>query len=285
MMALATRLLVSALFSFMLLSGTCAAQPLIYAPLPLENPSKTQASNQPIADLLGELLGRPVSMRLYESHSELLDELAAGEIDITMLGPLPLLLALERDPSLVKLAMFREANGRPTYRCVIAAPVDGVQSLDEFKGSAVRPSLALTREASTCGPVAAFSILIDQGLNPDDFSSSYQGGHDDVALAVLLERQMIGGLKEDVAENWHGLGLRVLASSRQLPGMVLVGRAEHFSSERAEQLRQGLLALSGFELERLETGGFGFAEVDESLLLRVRAMRRESLPHMERNLP
>ena len=267
------------------MAGSLGAQPLIYAPLPLENLSRTQASNQPLTDLLSELLGQPVEMRLFENHEGLLAAFSAGEIDLVMLGSLPLLLALERDTPLEQLVMIREANGSSAYRCVLTAPVDGVASMDELGLLRDDLSLALTREESTCGPVASFSILIDHGLSPDDFSSSYQGGHDDVARAVLLQTHSIGGMKESVARKWFGLGLRVIAMSRQVPGLALVVRSGSLSGGQIDTLREALLALDSSRLEGLQTGRYGFAEVDESLLLRVRAMRREAQPFIERHLP
>jgi phosphonate transport system substrate-binding protein len=267
------------------MAGSPGAQPLIYAPLPLENLSRTQASNQPLTDLLAELLGQPVEMRLFENHEELLAAFSGGEIDLVMLGSLPLLLAMERDAPLQQVVMFREASGSSAYRCVLTAPVDGVASTDELGLVKTGLSLALTREESTCGPVASFSILIDHGLSPDDFSSSYQGGHDDVARAVLLRTHSIGGMKESVAKKWFGLGLRVIAMSRQVPGLALVARSGSLSGGQIDSLREKLLALEPSRLELLQTGQYGFAEVDESLLLRVRAMRREARPFIERQLP
>lgn len=269
--------------SFLPLSAM-AVSPLVYAPLPLQNLSITQASNQPLADLLSELLGQPVEMRLYESHGDLLDALARGDIDFTTLGSLPLLLALENDPSLVQLVMLREPSGQATYRCVLAAPVDGVQSLDQLKDADGKMTLALTREESTCGPVASYSILIDHGLSPLRFSSSYQGGHDDVAKAVLLQSHLIGGLKESVAAQWVGLGLRTLATSRQIPGIVLLARAESLTSAQADRLRAAMLQLERSQLDQLQTGQFGFADIDQSLQLRVRAMRREAQPYIDQHL-
>ncbi|MEE4295978.1 MAG: PhnD/SsuA/transferrin family substrate-binding protein [Wenzhouxiangella sp.] len=271
-----------------LLAGTAetlVAQPLVYAPLPLENLSRTQASNQPFVDLLAELLDQPVEMRLFESHEDLLNAFGTGEIDLVMLGSLPLLLAMERGLALQQVVMFRESNGTAAYRCVLAAPIDGVASLDELGLLLESASLALTREESTCGPVASFSILIDHGLSPDDFSSSYLGGHDDVARAVLLQSDLIGGLKESVAKKWFGLGLRVLAKSRQVPGLFLSARSGSLTSGQLDRLRAGLLELDPSRLESLQTGRYGFAEIDESLLLRVRAMRREAQPFIEQQLP
>ncbi|HMA98936.1 MAG TPA: PhnD/SsuA/transferrin family substrate-binding protein, partial [Wenzhouxiangella sp.] len=255
-----------------------AAEPLVYAPLPMENLSHTQTANQPLADLLDELLEQPVEMRLYETHSDLLDALSVGEVDLAHLGPLPLLLAKARTPSLVELAVFREADGSAQYRCVIAAPLDGLTNLTAAVSSNALPTLALTREESTCGPTAAFTILSEQGLDPRRFLATYLGGHDEVARAVLLQTHQIGGLKESVAQVWSDLGLRVLAASQPLPGMTLLVSPGSLSTEEIEALRDALLGLDKDRLAPLQIGRHGFARFDPGLLERVRTMRAKAEP-------
>ncbi len=275
--------LLSALASIFIvwLSPAIADDALIYAPLPLENPARTQATNQPLVDLLAELLDRPVEMRLYENHAELLEALNAGEVDLTHLGPLPLLLAKGQTPTLVELAVFREADGSAEYRCVIAAPVDGFQSLSDAGFSEGLTTLALTRKESTCGPTAAFTILSAAGLDPRQFSATYEGGHDNVARSVLLQTHQVGGLKESVARVWSKLGLRVLATSEPLPGLTLLARASSLTSEEIDTLTDQLTSLDQDALESLQNGRYGFARFDPQLLERVRAMQVNAEPFID----
>ena len=262
--------------------ATAAGSPLTYAPLPLESLQMTQARNQPLTHLLSDLLGRPVEMRLYPDHAALLEAVVGGELDFFELGPLPLALVRDRVPDVVPLASFREPSGEPFYRCVLAAPVDGLTSMD--LASEVEPALtvALTRRQSTCGPMATFGLLHRHGVDPHGMMAAYVGGHDDVAVAVLREQFVLGGLKESVARRFEGLGLRVLAASEPLPGFVLAGVPARLAPAELEALRHRLLELDAAQLALLQNGAHGFAPVDPALGARIETMRAFSDPLLDR---
>ena len=259
-----------------------AADPLLYGPLPLQNPVVTQARNQPLADLLGELLGREVRLALFDDHAALIDALARGDIDIAELGPLPFLLARDAATDLIPIASFREPDGRADYRCVIVAPVDGLASLQDLSDLDDDLSLALTRRESTCGPVLAFSVLSELGLDLNRVAAAYRGGHDEVAIAVLRQQYLLGGMKDSVASVFHGLGLRVLAVSEPVPGFVLVVRPGVLGSSSSAELAQALIGLDEAGRRRLQNGSHGFAAFDESMLEAVAELRLRAMPWLDR---
>jgi len=259
-----------------------AADPLLYGPLPLQNPAATQARNQPLADLLGELLGREVRLALFDDHAALIDALARGDIDIAELGPLPFLLARDAAPDLLPIASFREPDGRAEYRCVIVAPVDGLVSLQAVPDLDEDLTLALTRRESTCGPVVSFSVLSERGLDLERVEAAYRGGHDEVAIAVLRQQHLLGGMKDSVASLFHGLGLRVLAASEPVPGFVLALRSGALESASLTHLAQALIELDEAQRGRLQNGSHGFAAFDESLLEAVDDLRSRAMPWLER---
>ncbi|MEE4637695.1 MAG: PhnD/SsuA/transferrin family substrate-binding protein [Wenzhouxiangella sp.] len=267
------------------LGSPARAESLIFAPLPMQSLAQTQASNQPLTDLLAELLDRPVEMRLYPDHAALLDGLTRGEVDLVELGPLPLLLAKERMSRLNEVASFREPDGRADYRCVVVAPVDGIQSLAEIERKPGQSPVAMTRPESTCGPTVTFSLLADQGLDPNQLRGQYRGTHDDVALAVLRELHPLGVIKESVARRFFDLGLRILASSDPVPGFVLVSPAGKLAEQELGHLREALMALDSRQLSRLQNGRYGFVRFDEQLGYRLEAMRVFSAPYFENVAP
>lgn len=258
-----------------------AAPALVYAPLPLENMTVTQALNQPLADLLGELLGRPVRLRLLDDHAALIAALASGEVDFAELGPLPFLLASEQNPDIRPLAKFRESDGRADYRCVIVAPIDGVASMDDLLGDQTMVTVALTQRQSTCGPSATFSLLAEHGFDLFKITAAYQGGHDDVAVAVLREWFTVGGMKENVARTFHGLGLRILTASDPVPGFVLAARADVLGDQLLQELSQSLINLAEPQLQGLQNGQHGFAEFEMRLFERVDSMHMRAKPFLD----
>lgn len=251
-----------------------ATEVLFYAPLPMENSSVTQARNQPLADLLSKLLGREVRLQLSADHAELVDAVVAGKVHFAELGPLPFLLARERAEDLLPLATFREPDDRADYRCVIVAPVDGVVDLTDLIGKEATVTVALTRRQSTCGPAATFSLLAELGLDLSGIYASYQGGHDDVAVAVLREQFLIGGVKESVAHSFYGIGLRVLAASEPVPGFVLVAREGLLDDGQWQSLSRALSEMDDADLQQLQNGRHGFAPFEEQRFDAVDAMRR-----------
>jgi phosphonate transport system substrate-binding protein len=259
-----------------------AEPPLIFAPLPLEKPSLTQMRNQPLVDLLARALGRPVEMRLCDNYACLIESLVQGKIDLAELGPLPFLLARDQRPELQPVASFREANGLASYRCVLVAPVDGLESLKSLGALASPPQVALTNAESTCGPTASFWLLAGHDIDLARVGAHYLGGHDAVALAVLRELYPLGGVKDSVARRFHDLGLRVLARSELMPGFVLAALPERLSGEELAALTAVLLQLSEPARAGLQNGHFGFAAFDVELFDRVEAMRAFSMPYLER---
>lgn len=260
-------------------------QALVYAPLPLENASLTQARNQPLVDLLARLLQRPLEMRLYPDHATLLDAIIGGTVDLAELGPLPFLLARERMPDLQAVATFREADGHTDYRCVLVAPVDGLQALFQVAGLEQPLTLALTRRESTCGPSASFWLLAEHGIEPTAVQAAYQGGHGEVAVAVLRESFMLGGVKDRVARDFHGLGLRVLAASQPVPGFVLAASPARLGAEEREQLQAALLALPEDQSAMLQNGQHGFAPFECRLFERIEAMRALTADWLDQVVP
>ncbi|WPL16438.1 Phosphate-import protein PhnD precursor [Thiorhodovibrio winogradskyi] len=262
-----------------------SGQPLVFAPLPLENPSLTQMRNQPLADLLAQLLQRPVEMRLCRDHACLIDALAQGEIDLAELGPLPYLLARDRLPALQPVVSVRESDGQASYRCVLVAPVDGLQSLAPLASPDSPPKVAFTRAESTCGPSASFWLLAEHGVEPASIAATYAGGHDEVALAVLRQLFSLGGVKDSVARRFHGLGLRVLATSEPMPGFVLAARLERLTHAELARLRTTLMQLPDMQRDRLQSGRAGFTDFDASLFEQVETMRAFSAPYLQRIAP
>ncbi len=246
---------------------------LVYAPLPLENLALTQARNQPLVERLTALLQRPVKMRLYPDYAALLEGLRQADVDLVELGPLPFLLARAQVSQLRAVATFREPNGQAHYRCVLVAPVDGIQALFQLAQHKQPLTLALTRPESTCGPTASFWLLAEHGIDPAAVQASYQGGHDAVALAVLRNMFALGGVKDSVARDFHGLGLRVLAASEPVPGFVLAANVDRLGSDALEALQAALLALSEEQRAALQNGRHGFAAFERELFEQFDAMR------------
>jgi len=258
---------------------------LTFAPLPLENASLTTARNIQLAALLSELLDQEVRVVLLPTYAAIIEGLVADDIDLAELGPLPALLARQRQPELEGIVSFREPNGNDGYRCAVVSAVDGVQGLQQLRSlieekpaeTRTRP-LMLTRAKSTCGPLTTLTLLEKAGISSAKLSPRYVGSHEAVALAVLRDPRAIGSVKDSVAQRHHALGLRVLKTSEPVPGFALVAHPGRFAKSRLMALQQALLNLDQARLARLDNGGHGFAAFDEQRYRQLEQLQARAAP-------
>ena len=269
-------------FCFVFCVGVLGVSPLkaepalVFVPLPMENLELTEARNRPLQHLLAELLNRPVVMRLIGDHASLLEALAQGEIDLVELGPLPFLLAKEKTADLWPVATFREPDVAAQYRCVLVAPVDGITTVQQLQERTEPTTVVLTRPQSTCGPTVGHALLAAQGIAPAQVRAVFRGGHDDVALAVLREPSWVGIVKENAVPRFHALGLRRVAASDPVPGVVLVARQDRFNAGELAALSRSLTHLDDSLRDRLHNGQYGFAPFADDLFQYISQWRTEA---------
>ena len=258
------------------------AEPLVFVPLPMENPRNTVAHSQALAAHLQRLHGGPVAIRHLADYGEILRAFVADEIDLLHLGPLPLRELQQMAPDAVVVAAFRGSDGEAQYTCTLASATDipsGLTAPDEQRmRKAPQPPacIALTQPISTCGYLASAWLLQHGGADIGAMTADYLGSHEAVALALVGGKYAVGGLSRTIADRYHRLGLRVIAETAPLPGFVLVANGRTMTLEQIEILRAGLLATDADTLSGLELGRHGFAPVDEASLATIERMIRET---------
>jgi len=251
------------------------AAPLVFVPLPMENPRNTVAHSQALAAYLGQLSGRRVEIRHFSDYDEILRAFAADQIDLLHLGPLPLLQLKQMTTHAVSMVAFRESDGQSRYTCTLASATD--VRLEQGAPGTLQPMrLALTQPMSTCGRLASAWLLQQAGGRIDAANSSYLGSHEAVALALVRGEYALGGLKRAIADRYRQLGVRVVAETDPLPGFVLVANGRTMTTQQIEALREGLLRANADVLSRLELGRHGFAPVDGRLVSTVERMVRDT---------
>lgn len=215
-----------------------AAEPIRFAPLPLENREATVKAFNPLARHLERRLGQPVTLVYFDRYDDILAAFEQDRIDLVFLGSLPYLKLRQRTDAVEPLVRFKEPDGRAAYRCALIAFTDDPVRLANLKGRRV----GLTQPLSTCGYLGANAMLRARaGIRLEETDYRYLGSHEKVALAVVGGEVDVGSVKEEFALKFAPLGLRVLAHSDWLPATGLFANRRVLGAERVETIRRVLL--------------------------------------------
>lgn len=236
-----------------------AERPLVFAPLPIEQPETVIAASRPLADYLSRQLGVPIIVRYEKKYEDILRLFKDGKIDIAHLGPLPYVTLRSNCPDMEPLAAINEADGTASYTCALVSAFDGPSSVSQ-----IRRSVALTQPLSTCGHFTAGYLLNKHHMKLDTLRHDYLGNHDKVALAVVRGTYEVGAIKTSVAKKYTNLTLRVLEETPPFPGLLLVGNRSTLRQGQIEVIRKALLHITEQERAHLVLGRFGFAAIRDA---------------------
>lgn len=228
-----------------------------FAPLPMESRDHMTRQYLAFMEFLEQRLGHPFEMVYHQSYATLLDEFAAGRIDLAYLGPLPYVTLRARLDSATPVVRFLAADGSSSYTCSIIR--FAAHRVDLSSRETMR--VALTQPLSTCGYLGVETLLQRRGLSLESapFDQRYVGTHEQVALAIVLGEADIGGIKTAIGERYRALGVVPVAQTRPMPGFVLVANADTLSSETIAHIKTTLLALDPQhrDADRLTTRAWG----------------------------
>lgn len=217
------------------------AEPLRFAPLPLEDRKVIHEQFQGLVSYLGEAAGRAVQVVYLNDYSEILARFRQQEIDLAYLGPLPYVILRRDFPEAEPLVCFRDVSGAASYTCSLVAYGGSGLTTEDLEGRHV----GLTQPYSTCGYLAVSEMLATAGssLEGDGNSYEYAGSHSAAALGVVQGRYDLAGVKTAIARRYGHLDLQVLSTSRSFPGFTLVANTRTVEPTTIERLRAALLAL------------------------------------------
>lgn len=218
---------------------TTSAQPIRFAPLPMENREAIVLQFRPMTTFLEQRLGRPVVFDFSDNYAKILEKFQSNAIDLAYLGPLPYIELRAKKNQAEPLVHFREESGQPMYTCAIATLADQPLSL---KALANR-RFALTQPLSTCGYLSVNGLLQQQDSSLEANRYHYLDKHDAVALAVIRGEFDAGGLKTSIAKRYSHLGLQVVAETPPFPAFGLVGNRETLDETTLQAIRTALTSL------------------------------------------
>lgn len=233
-----------------------------YAPLPMNNPAFNLAKSQVLTQYLQAKLRIQVIPKLYDNYEDILTAFQHGEVELIELGPLVYFSLKSQTDHAVPLVSVKHHPQEEYYQCVLAAPIDGINTLENLP---TQPTykVALTQPLSTCGWLMTDNLLEKHGLHLKTLPAQYLGSHEAVAMALIRKEYQIGGLARFIAERYANLGLRILDTSEPLPQFIMVANNEKLSATERSALQGALLDYRGSE--QAPMGIYGFNPFSEKL--------------------
>lgn len=248
---------------------------LLLGAVPLDIPAVMHQRLKPLADYLGEELGRPVRLRLSPDYTEAVNEVANGTVDIAYLAPVAYVRAHAAGGT--RAIARTVTRGRNTFRLVLVTRTD----------SPIREPKDLIGRRFAFGDTSAYlqpAVLLDAGIRVEQLGShKFLGSFDNVVRGVMSGDFDAGIVKDTTAYQWEGRGLRVFHRSPELPPFnVAVSR--RVDDALAGRIRQALLRLTAANprhaavIHALDPSYDGFAEVSDRDYDVIRRMVKPLLP-------
>lgn len=193
---------------------------------PSEQSSNVQRNADVLAALISQRVGMPVTMRVAQDYSGLVEALRGGTVDFAFFAPVSYVFAERIADARVLLKAERE--GRPFYYgCIVVKAEGPYRTIDNLRGR----TIAWVDPTSASGHIFPKAALLDNGIDPDQFFArqTFAGKHDAVLLAVLNGSVDAGATYTNdtlgSSGSWTQLGdgafrgkLRVILFSKPIPG-------------------------------------------------------------------
>jgi ABC-type phosphate/phosphonate transport system substrate-binding protein len=233
------RLLVIALGALLLAPGMpLAAKPRAppaarrLAIVPFYAPELMWRLYAPLVEYLSRQTGEAWTLVLPATHEAFDAAVCGGEVDVALMGPIPLARNHRRcgvRPFLVPLGQ----DGMPVYHAMLVTAAADVGSLADLRGR----QIAFFR-GSTAAHLVPVMMLQEAGLGPDAYQPLFLESQDRVMTAVLGGKASAGAVKSALYRRFaKERALKLLQTSRPLPNFAFASLpslpkavADHFSA-------------------------------------------------------
>lgn len=227
-------LILSVFFSFSTYSLADNKQELLFGSVAMDIPAVMHKRLKPLTQYLSEQLGRPVELKLSPNMGVAIDEVAEQHVDLAYLTPVAYLKAHAKGGA--KIIAKTVTKGKASFQLMIVVKEDSpIKTVADLKGKrfAFGDKRALLQRAAVVGA----------GVKMEDFADyQFIGHYDNIARAVLNGDFDAGILKDTMAYQWQGKGLRILHASPDLPPYNVAAKGDIDAATLAK-LKAAFLAL------------------------------------------
>ena len=233
----------TSVLSFSSLATADANKELLFGSVAMDIPAVMHKRLKPLTQYLSEKLGRPVSLKLSPNMGVAIKEVATKQVDLAYLTPVAYLKAHAQGEA--KLIAKTVTNGKASFQLMVVVKEDSpYKTMADLKGKsfAFGDKKALLQRAAVVG----------SGINMEDFSDyQFIGHYDNIARAVLNGDFDAGILKDTMALQWKGKGLRILAESPDLPPYNITASGD-IDDDTLAKLKDAFLSLDKNNPEHLK---------------------------------
>ncbi len=210
------------------------------AVIPFYGPERMWQLYTPFIDYLRRATGEPWELKLYPNHDAMIAGVCAREVDVALLGPVPL-GRVNRACGALPFLVPRGKDGNPVYHAMLLSGEPAVTTVAGLRGKKVG-----FFTGSTAAHIVPLKMLRDAGLAPGDFQSVFFESQDRI-MTALLSREVAGaGVKETLYRRFEKEPLRLLQTSEPLPNFAFAALPTQPRALR-ERLVAALLKLRPLE--------------------------------------
>lgn len=216
-----------------------AQDPLILAVHPYLPLAELTNRYTPLADYLGNQLGRNVVVRIGRNYQDHMVHIGKDEVDIAIVGPALYVTLVDKFGEKPLLARL-EIDGKPVFHGkIITGKGSPIASLADLKGK----RFAFGDPESTMSHLVPRFMLLEAGVSADDLADyQFLGSHTNVALGVLAGDFDAGAVKEEVFYKYKQQGMRVLATTPPFSEHVFIARST-LPTQVVEAIREAMYQL------------------------------------------
>ncbi|MRG87056.1 phosphate/phosphite/phosphonate ABC transporter substrate-binding protein [Salinibacillus xinjiangensis] len=232
---------------------------LVMGFVPSQDSGEIAETAQPLADKLGEVIGKEVEAKTMTSYSALVEALGNDTVHIGFLPAFGYVLADSKYE--VEVLLKSERNGSATYVAQYLVRADSpVESLDDLEEHAGDMIWAYGDASSTSGYLFPASQLMSKfelesttALQEEFFAGTMKsGGHDNSAVAVLEGQADIATTFDDVRdtmlEDYPSIkeDLKVIGTTEEIPNDTVTVPAS-LDDELTKEIQDAFLSFNDDE--------------------------------------
>ena len=165
--------------------------------LPDENASELIKQNKKLQDYLENRLGKEIELVVTTDYSSMIEAMRFNRLELAYFGPLSYVMAKQK--SEIECFAAQMKKGTIVYHSVIIAnKKTNINKIEDIKGT----NMAFGDPASTSSHLMPRAyLLLNSGLDIDDYTPHYLGTHDAVAMSVQNGNAAAGGLSKKIFEH------------------------------------------------------------------------------------
>lgn len=184
------------------------------AVIPFYNPERMWQLYSPLIEYLRRETGEPWELKLYANHEVMVESVCKGEVDVTLLGPVPL-ARVNKQCGALPFLVPNGRDGQPTYRSMLLTGDSLVRTVAGLRGRRVG-----FYRGSTAAHIVPIKMLRDAGLGPGSYTPVFFESQDRI-MTALLSREVAGaGVKEALYRRFEQEPVRLLKASQALPNFA-----------------------------------------------------------------